>query len=93
MNVLFVLARKLLVPIVMKTRHVLVALAVALLLGAALLPLAAVFLISVAVLLIPVVPIAGVVGLVMLFVSATRTRELASAHVHTPPSNKPICAT
>jgi len=57
----------------MKTRHVLVALIVALLLTGALLPLAAVFLISVAVLLIPVVPIAGIVVLVALFASAARS--------------------
>ena len=57
----------------MKTRHVLVALIVALLLIGALLPLAAVFLISVAVLLIPVVPIAGIVVLVALFASAARS--------------------
>ena len=77
----------------MKTRHVLVALAVALPLSAALLPLATVFLISLAVLLIPIVPLAGIAALVALFVSAARTKELASAHVHTPPSSKPICAT
>lgn len=77
----------------MKTRHILVALIVALLLTGALLPLAAVFLISVAVLLIPVVPIAGIVTLVALFASATRTKELAAAHVRTPPSSKPICVT
>lgn len=77
----------------MKTRHVLVALIVALLLSGALLPLAAVFLISIAVLLIPIVPIAGVAAVVALIVSASRTKELAAAHVHTPPSSKPICAT
>jgi hypothetical protein len=77
----------------MKARHVLVGLAVALPLSAALLPLAAVFLISIAVLLIPIVPIAGITVVVVLFVSATRTKELATAHVHTPPSSKPVCAT
>lgn len=76
----------------MKTRHVLVAVIVALLLTGALLPLAAVFLISIAVLLLPVLPIAGIAAVVALFVSATRPKELAAAHVHTPPSSKPICA-
>jgi VIT1/CCC1 family predicted Fe2+/Mn2+ transporter len=57
----------------MKTRHVLVALIVALLLIGALLPLAAVFLISIAVLLLPVVPIAGIAVLVALFASAARS--------------------
>lgn len=76
----------------MKTRHVLVAVVVAVLLGTVLLPLAALFLISVAVLLIPIVPIAGATVLVTLLVSAARTKELASAHVHTPSSGKPICA-
>jgi hypothetical protein len=76
----------------MKTRHVLVALIVALLLSGALLPLAAVFLISVAVLLLPVVPLAAIAAVVALFVSASRTKELAVAQVHTPPTSKPICA-
>jgi hypothetical protein len=57
----------------MKTRHVLVALIVALLLTGALLPLGAVFLISVAVVLLPVVPIAGIAALVALFASAMRS--------------------
>lgn len=69
------------------------ALVVALLLGAALLPLAAVFLISIAVLLIPIVPIAAATVVVALFAMATRTKQLAAAHVHTPPSSKPICVT
>jgi hypothetical protein len=59
----------------MKTRYVLGALAliVALLLTGALLPLAAVFLISIAVILLPVVPIAGIAALVALFASAARS--------------------
>jgi hypothetical protein len=73
----------------MKTRHILVASAAALLLAPVVVSLGAVFLISIAVLLIPTVPILAVGLLVFLVVAAARNRQLPDGDMHTPASSTP----
>ena len=74
----------------MKTRHVVIALAVTALLTPVVLSVGVFILIPLGLVLLAVLPIACLAALPVLLVSATRDTESAGAHAHPPVSSRVV---
>jgi hypothetical protein len=86
------LGQRLALQAIMKIRHALLALVATVVLTAVITPLGAFFLISLAVLLVPAVPIVAVLTLAALLRSPHRTENGRSARPLPPSSTTPIYA-